>query len=231
MRKKSAGKIIELEGVHKTYSMGDVKVHALRGVTLHVHKGEYVSVLGPSGSGKSTLLHMMGLLDVPTQGKVFVDGVESAKMSEDEMAYVRGRKIGFVFQVFNLIPSLTALENVMLPMMIYDVEKKERERKACKLLEQLGMEKRANHKPMELSGGQMQRVAIARALANNPPIILADEPTGNLDSKTGDDVAEIFDALNKKGKTLIIVTHDEDIAKHADRIIKIRDGKLHAIRR
>lgn len=231
MRAKHSNKpkIVELEDVHKTYVMNDVVVHALRGVTLHVHKGEYVSILGPSGSGKSTLLHMMGLLDVPTKGKVYVDGVDSANMNEDEMAYVRGKKIGFVFQVFNLVPSLTALENVMLPMMIYDVDPEERKQKAYELLEQLDMENRALHKPMELSGGQRQRVAIARALANDPPIILADEPTGNLDSKTGDEVADIFDQLNLKGKTLIIVTHDEDIANHADRIIRIRDGKLHKL--
>ncbi len=227
MKHKGRDRIIELLDVHKSYAMGDAVVHALRGITLHVHRGEYISILGPSGSGKSTLLHMMGLLDVPTRGKVFVDRVDSANMSNDEMAHVRGKKIGFVFQVFNLVPSLTALENVMLPMMIYEVEKYEREKRAYELLERLGMENRALHKPMELSGGQRQRVAIARALANDPPIILADEPTGNLDSKTGDEVAEIFDELNKDGKTLIIVTHDKDIADHASRIIRIRDGTLH----
>ncbi|MGB9635471.1 MAG: ABC transporter ATP-binding protein, partial [Candidatus Micrarchaeia archaeon] len=185
-----------------------------------------ISILGPSGSGKSTLLHILGLLDTPTKGKVFVEEKEVSRISDDERAYIRGKKIGFVFQMYNLVPSLTAIENVMLPMMIYDVPKDIREMRAYQLLEQLGMENRAHHKPNELSGGQRQRVAIARALANDPAVILADEPTGNLDSKSGDEVVEIFNELNKKGKSLIIVTHDNDVASNAKRIIRIRDGRI-----
>jgi putative ABC transport system ATP-binding protein len=218
--------VLKLQDVSKKYVMGESTVYALREVNLDIHASEYTSILGPSGSGKSTMLHMLGLLDTPTTGKVFVDGIEVSRMSEDERAYIRGKKIGFVFQSYNLVNSLTAIENVMLPMIIYDVPKDVREERAYKLLEQLGMETRANHKPSELSGGQRQRVAIARALANDPSVILADEPTGNLDSKTGSEVVEIFNELNKKGKTLIVVTHDEDIAHNAKRIIRIKDGRI-----
>jgi len=202
------------------------KVVALKNVNLRINKGEYIAVLGPSGSGKSTLLHMMGILDVPTSGKIYIEGREVSQLSEDERARIRGKKIGFVFQLFNLIPSLTALENAALPMMVYGVEKEERERRARELLEKLGLGERLNHKPSELSGGQRQRVAIARALANNPEVILADEPTGNLESKSGHEVVEIFTKLNKEGKTVVVVTHDEDIAKHARRIIRIKDGEV-----
>ncbi|MEM0437975.1 MAG: ABC transporter ATP-binding protein [Candidatus Micrarchaeia archaeon] len=226
-RQKRENIILSLEGVSKEYVMGkDIVVSALCDVDLQVRRGEYVSVLGPSGSGKSTLLHIMGLLDLPTSGRVCIDGHCSWEMTEDERAYIRGKKIGFVFQVFNLVPSLTALENVALPMMIYNVPKEEREARATELLAQLGMGNRLDHKPNELSGGQRQRVAIARALANDPPIILADEPTGNLDSKTGEEVIGIFNELHRKGRTLIVVTHDEEIADHADRTIHIRDGMI-----
>ncbi|MGC8924168.1 MAG: ABC transporter ATP-binding protein [Candidatus Micrarchaeia archaeon] len=217
---------LELQNVSKEYVMGESIIHALREINLTIHMGEYISILGPSGSGKSTLLHILGLLDTPTKGKVFVEEKEVSRISDDERAYIRGKKIGFVFQMYNLVPSLTAIENVMLPMMIYDVPKDIREMRAYQLLEQLGMENRAHHKPNELSGGQRQRVAIARALANDPAVILADEPTGNLDSKSGDEVVEIFNELNKKGKSLIIVTHDNDVASNAKRIIRIRDGRI-----
>ncbi len=218
--------VIELEDVSKIYRMGHVRVWALKNVSLKINKGEYVAVLGPSGSGKSTLLHMMGILDVPTSGKIYVDGKEVSQLSEDERARIRGKKIGFVFQLFNLIPSLNALENVAIPMMIYGVGKKEREERARELLEKMGLGERLTHKPSELSGGQRQRVAIARALANQPDVILADEPTGNLDSKSGHEVVETFTKLNKEGKTVVVVTHDEDIAKHAKRIIRIKDGEV-----
>lgn len=224
MREKN---IIELRDVWKEYVMGkEVVVKALRGVNLGIKRGDYVSILGPSGSGKSTLLHMLGLLDVPTKGEVVIDGIKTSSMSDDERAYVRGHKIGFVFQTFNLIPSLSALENVALPLMIDGVPLDKRLARAEELLRQLGMGNRIHHKPMELSGGQRQRVAIARALVQDPPIILADEPTGNLDSKTGDEVVKIFDELNKRGKTLVIVTHDSYVAKHAKRILHIRDGNI-----
>jgi len=219
--------VISLEEVYKIYDMGGGNtVKALQGLDMKVYEGEHVSILGPSGSGKSTLLHMIGLLDVPTSGRICIDKQCTEMLSEDERARVRGKKIGFVFQAFNLINSLTALENVMLPMMIYDTPAHLREEKAMKLLEELEMGNRANHKPNELSGGQRQRVAIARALANDPSIILADEPTGNLDTKTGEEVVQIFEQLHEQGKTLVIVTHDEEIAHYADRIVRIRDGKI-----
>lgn len=218
--------VIELENVSKIYPMGHTRVVALKNVSLKIYKGDYVAVLGRSGSGKSTLLHMMGILDVPTSGKIYIDGNEVSQLGEDERARIRGKKIGFVFQLFNLIPSLTALENVAIPMMIYGVGKAEREKRAKELLEKLDLGERLFHKPAELSGGQRQRVAIARALANQPEVILADEPTGNLDSKSGYEVVETFTKLNKEGKTVVVVTHDEDIAEHAKRIVKIKDGEV-----
>ncbi len=207
--------------------MGEgVRVHALRGVNFEIHKGDYISILGPSGSGKSTLLHILGLLDVPTKGRVIIDGIDTSSMNDDERAHVRGHKIGFVFQTFNLIPSLSAIENVALPMMIEGIPEDVRLERAEQVLKSLGMGNRLYHKPSELSGGQRQRVAIARALINDPPIILADEPTGNLDSKTGEDVVRIFDELNRRGKTLVVVTHDPDVARHAKSIMHIRDGRI-----
>lgn len=222
----AAREIIRLESVWKTYTMGESPIHALRDFSLAVHEGDYMAIFGPSGSGKSTLLHMMGLLDVPTRGKIYVDEEDVSRLPENQLARIRGKKIGFIFQVFNLVPSLTALENVALPMMIYGVPKYEREKRAEELLVSLDMGNRLNHLPSELSGGQRQRVAIARSLANNPEVILADEPTGNLDSKTGEEVVEIFNRLDREGKTLVVVTHDPDIARNAEEIIRIRDGML-----
>ncbi len=218
--------IIRLENVCKFYQMGETKVEALKALSLAVHENDYMAIFGPSGSGKSTLLHMMGLLDVPSSGKVFIDEIDVSQMPENKLARIRGKKIGFIFQVFNLVPSLTALENVALPMMIYGVPKEEREKRAAKLLTSLDMGDRLKHLPSELSGGQRQRVAIARSLANNPEVILADEPTGNLDSKTGSEVVEIFNELHRQGKTLIVVTHDPDIARNTDEIVRIRDGQI-----
>jgi len=226
MAKAPGSPVLQLEGIWKTYTMGGAEVHALRDFSMEVRAGEYISVLGPSGSGKSTLLHMMGLLDVPTKGQVLIDGIDVSEMGEDRRAGLRGKKIGFVFQVFNLVPSLTALENVALPLMIAGVRRDAREAKAAKALRELGMGDRLSHLPGELSGGQRQRVAIARALVNDPELVLADEPTGNLDTKTGDEVVRIFNELNAEGKTLIVVTHDEDIAEHAGRTVRIRDGML-----
>jgi putative ABC transport system ATP-binding protein len=217
--------IIQLEDVWKTYDTG-VKVDALRGINLSIFSGEFLSIIGPSGSGKSTLLHLIGLLDTPTKGKVFVNGQEVSRLSDEELARLRNRYFGFVFQTFNLIPSLTALENVEVPMALAGIPKEERIKRAKELLEKLGLGNRLNHKPSQLSGGQKQRVAIARALANNPEVILADEPTGNLDSKSGEQVMEIFNQLHQEGKTLVIVTHDRQIASHAERKIYLKDGRI-----
>ena len=197
---------------------------ALRGVSLRIKDGEYVAIMGPSGSGKSTLLHIMGLLDTPTRGRVLLDGRDVSKLSEGERAVIRRRKIGFVFQAFNLIPHLTVLENVELPLMLDGVPRGERRKKAEEILKSVGLGDRLHHYPSQLSGGQKQRVAIARALINNPSIILADEPTGNLDSKTGEVILDLFDDLHGQGHTLVVVTHDEEVAERADRVIKIRDG-------
>ncbi len=214
--------LIELKNVWKEYENGRVK--ALQGVNLKIDKGERVAILGPSGSGKSTLMHVMGCLDKPSKGKVFLKGKDVSKFGSDELAKVRGKTIGFVFQFFYLVPSLTALENVMLPMIF--IGKKDR-KKAEELLKMFGLEKRLYHFPNQLSGGERQRVAIARALANDPEIILADEPTGNLDSKTGEEIIKILITLNKEyGKTLIVVTHDKSLAKKMERIIHIKDGKI-----
>lgn len=218
--------LIRLENVCKYYQMGETKVEALKDFSMTIHENDYMAIFGPSGSGKSTLLHMMGLLDIPSSGKIFVDEVDVSEMPENQLARIRGKKVGFIFQVFNLVPSLTALENVALPMMIYDVPKYEREKRAEELLISLDMGNRMSHLPGELSGGQRQRVAIARSLANNPEVILADEPTGNLDSKTGEEVVEIFNRLHKEGKTLVIVTHDPDIARNSEEIVRIKDGQL-----
>lgn len=221
---KEAKEVLKLVNVSKIYDMGAVKLSALDKVSFTVHEGELICVLGPSGSGKSTLLHIMGLLDTPTSGARYIDNIDTTRMSEPDQAKVRGRKIGFVFQRFNLIPNLTAAENVELPMVLADIPN--RKQKARKILESLGMSDRLDHYPSQLSGGQMQRVAIGRALVNEPEIILADEPTGNLDSKTGKEVLEILKTLHEQGKTILIITHDESITKIAESIIRLRDGKV-----
>lgn len=219
--------VVRLEEIKKSYQMGkNVVVNALRGVNLTVKQGDFMSILGPSGSGKSTLLHMVGLLDTPTSGKRYIDGIDTTTMSEDEQARIRGLKIGFIFQTFNLIPSLTALENVELPLMLCRGGCPGRKEQAAELLRQVGLGERLNHHPNELSGGQRQRVAIARALVNKPELVLADEPTGNLDSKTGEDILDILKDLNKQGKTVVIITHDEYITKVTKRVVHLRDGMI-----
>ncbi len=218
--------IIELNDVKKIYRMGEVDVPALNGVSLKIKQGEFIAIMGPSGSGKSTLMNMVGCLDVPTQGKIFLDGKDISKMSESGLAQIRGKKIGFVFQKFNLLSTLTALENVTMPMMFQNVDENVRRKKGVELLDLVGLEKRSSHKPSELSGGQQQRVAIARSLANDPEVILADEPTGNLDTKTGRDIMVMLKKLHNDGKTIIMVTHDPDVGKHAKRIVLIKDGMV-----
>ncbi len=206
--------VLKLENVWKSYHMGHEQVDALRGVSFAVHEGDYFAVVGPSGSGKSTLMHILGLLDTPTQGKVFIDSIDATKMPEERLASLRGKKIGFIFQSFHLVGSLTALENVALPAMLAGIPEEERLARAKKILMDLGMGDRLHHLPGELSGGQRQRVAIARSLMNSPSLLLADEPTGNLDSASGGEVLKIFDELHKQGKTVIIVTHDPTVASH-----------------
>ena len=219
--------IIELKDVWKTYKVGSVKVNALAGITLTIKKGEFISIMGPSGSGKSTTMNMIGCLDIPTRGTIRLKGKDISKMTESELAQIRGKTIGFIFQQFNLIRTLTAKENIILPMIFQNIPSKTRNKKAEELLRMVGLKERANHKPTELSGGQQQRVAIARALANETEVILADEPTGNLDSKTGEAVMNFLDELHKKkGTTIILVTHDAEVARHAEKIIHIRDGKI-----
>ena len=219
--------IIKLENVWKIYKLGEVDVYALRGLNLTVKEGEFVAIIGPSGAGKSTTLNMIGCLDLPTKGKVYLDGKDVSKLSEDELAKIRGKKIGFVFQTFNLISSLNALENVMVPMIFQNVERSKAIQRAKHLLSIVGLEKRMYHKPSQLSGGERQRVAIARALANDPEIILADEPTGNLDSRTSEEIIDMFAKLHDDfGKTLVIITHELDIAKKAKRIERLQDGQI-----
>lgn len=219
--------LIDIRNVWKIYKMGDVEVAALRGLNFSVKKGEFVSIMGPSGSGKSTAVNMVGALDIPSKGHIFLDCKDIAKMSESDLAQIRGRKIGFIFQQFNLILTLSALENVMLPMMFQNTPRTERLERAKKLLEMVGLGDRTHHKPTELSGGQQQRVAIARALSNDPDVVLADEPTGNLDTRTGTQVMEMLAKLHKnEGKTIIMVTHDKKVADHADRIEFLKDGQI-----
>jgi len=206
--------------------MGQSTVKALDGVSTKIEKGDFVVIVGPSGSGKSTLMNMVGALDLATEGEIYLDGRDIEKLVESNLAQIRGKKIGFVFQTFNLIPTLTALGNVALPMIFQGVSKEEREKRANEILKMVHLEHRKDHFPNELSGGERQRVAISRALANNPDVILADEPTGNLDSKTGLEIMDIFQKLNKQGKTIILVTHDLNMTKYASKIIKIRDGKI-----
>jgi putative ABC transport system ATP-binding protein len=225
--KKKKDIIIELKDVWKIYEMGAVRVPALQGLDMKVEKGAFVSVMGPSGSGKSTAMNMIGCLDIPTKGEIYLDGQNIANLHESDLAQIRGKKIGFIFQKFNLINSLSALENVMLPMIFQDKNLDERIKKAKELLKLVELANRMHHKPNELSGGQQQRVAIARALANNPEVVLADEPTGNLDSKSGENVMGFIKKLHEKeGKTIIVVTHSEDIAKMADRMCILKDGKI-----
>jgi putative ABC transport system ATP-binding protein len=219
--------IIELKSVWKTYKMGDNEVHALHGINLEVIPGEFLAIQGPSGSGKSTAMNLIGCLDVPTKGEILLDGQNISKMSESNLATIRGRKIGFIFQKFNLIETLTALENVTLPMTFQGIPEEKRLERAKKLLTQFGLGDRMDHKPNQLSGGQQQRVAIARSLAIDPPVILADEPTGNLDSKTGREVMLFLRELNEhQGKTIVLVTHDDVLARAADRIASLKDGTI-----
>ena len=219
--------IIKLENVWKIYKMGEVRVNALRGVDLKIRKSEFLAIMGPSGCGKSTAVNLIGSLDVPSKGKVFLEGKDISKMSESALAQLRGKKIGFIFQQFNLINTLSALENVALPLVFQGGNRQQRMERASYLLESVELGDRMHHKPSELSGGQQQRVAIARSLANDPEVILADEPTGNLDSKTGETVMSFLEKLNRKeGKTIIMVTHDKNVARHADRIEFLKDGKI-----
>ena len=219
-------KVIEIQNIVKHYQIGSVIVKALRSVSINIDKNEYVAIMGPSGSGKSTLMNLLGCLDTPTSGTYILNGIDVSKMEDDYLAEIRNKEIGFVFQTFNLLPRYTALENVTLPLIYAGVPKHEREELAVETMRQVGLADRMTHKPNELSGGQRQRVAIARALVNKPSIILADEPTGNLDSKTSVDIMGLLDDIHKKGNTVILVTHEEDIAKHAARIVRLLDGEI-----
>lgn len=218
--------VIEIAGVTKLYRMGEEIIQALRGVALSIRRNEYLAIMGPSGSGKSTLMNMLGCLDTPTAGEYYFNSKSVAHMDDDELADIRNREIGFVFQTFNLLPRSNALHNVELPLIYAGMKPQERRERAVVALENVGLGNRMHHKPNELSGGQRQRVAIARALVNNPSIILADEPTGNLDSKTGVEIMALFEQLYEQGNTIIVVTHEEDIARHARRIVRLRDGLI-----
>jgi putative ABC transport system ATP-binding protein len=218
--------IIETRDLWKTYVMGSEEIHALRGVNIEIDKGEYVAIMGPSGSGKSTLMNLIGCLDTPTKGSYLLNGKQVSQMNDNELARIRNEEIGFVFQTFNLLPRASALHNVELPLIYAGVAAKDRQERAKEALRKVELEQRMSHRPNELSGGQRQRVAIARALVNNPSILLADEPTGNLDSKTGVEIMALFDRLHSGGNTIILVTHEADIAAHARRVIHIRDGQV-----
>ncbi|MCT4645270.1 MAG: ABC transporter ATP-binding protein [Carboxylicivirga sp.] len=218
--------MIEIADIKKFYYVGAEVVKALQGVDLSIQKGEYVAIMGPSGSGKSTLMNIIGALDTPTGGKYVLNGTDVSRLTDDALAEIRNKEIGFVFQTFNLLPRYTALENAILPLIYAGVSKQEREKRGKAVMESVGLEDRMNHRPNEMSGGQRQRVAVARALVNNPSIILADEPTGNLDSKTSVDIMRLFDEIHQQGNTIILVTHEEDIAQHAHRIIRLRDGLI-----
>lgn len=216
--------VIDIENITKEYVMGEETIHALRGVTLQIRRNEYLAIMGPSGSGKSTLMNMLGCLDTPSSGRYEFNGKSVSDMDGDELADIRNREIGFVFQTFNLLPRSTSLRNVELPLIYAGIDPEEREERATRALTDVGLGDRLTHKPNELSGGQRQRVAVARALVNNPSIILADEPTGNLDSKTGEEIMALFESLYQNGNTVILVTHEADIARHARRAVHLRDG-------
>lgn len=219
--------VIAMENIHRIYEGGGVPTHALRGVSLRVGAGEFLSIMGPSGSGKSTLMHIIGCLDTPTSGRYRLEGIDVSELKDDELAEIRSSRIGFVFQSFNLLPRATVLRNVMLPLLYHETPASDRERRACAALEAVGLPPEYfDHRSNELSGGQMQRVAIARALVNNPALILADEPTGNLDSATSHLIMQTFQKLKGEGKTIVLITHDPEVAQWADRIVHIRDGKL-----
>ncbi|MFZ1947743.1 MAG: ABC transporter ATP-binding protein [bacterium] len=218
--------IISMRKITKTYEMGEAQVQALRSVDVEVLDGEFIAIVGPSGSGKSTLMNLIGCLDRPTEGEYYLDGDKVSELSDDDLAHIRNKKIGFVFQTFNLLPRTNCLHNVELPLLYSNVPRKERERKAMEMLTRVGLAERVYHNPNELSGGERQRVAIARALVNDPAIVLADEPTGNLDSRTGSEIMGILTALNKEGKTIVLVTHERYIADFSSRIIALRDGTV-----
>jgi len=218
--------LIRTEDLWKTYEMGSEKIHALHGVTFELNKNEYIAIMGPSGSGKSTLMNLIGCLDSPTKGNYYLNGKLVSDMDDDELAYIRNREIGFVFQTFNLLPRASALQNVELPLTYAGIPSSQRREMANRAMDQVELGSRKHHKPNELSGGQRQRVAIARALVNNPSIILADEPTGNLDSKTGQEIMALFKRLHQEGNTIVLVTHEAELAHHANRIVHILDGKI-----
>ena len=218
--------LIDIRDITKFYQMGQEEVHALSGVNLGVERGEYVAIMGPSGSGKSTLMNLIGCLDTPTSGSYVLNGREVARMTDDELAAIRNQEIGFVFQTFNLLPRTTAIQQVELPLVYAGLPRRERRERAVASLQAVGLGDRMTHHPNEMSGGQRQRVAVARALINNPSILLADEPTGNLDSQTGNEIMGLFEQLNLRGNTIVLVTHEEDVAAHARRIVRLRDGKV-----
>ncbi|MBU2939550.1 ABC transporter ATP-binding protein [Lacinutrix sp. C3R15] len=218
--------VIEIKNIIRDFKLGTETVHVLKGIDLNIERGDYVAIMGPSGSGKSTLMNLLGCLDTPTDGNYLLNGQDVSKMSDDQLADIRNKEIGFVFQTFNLLPRTTALDNVALPMVYAGISKTARHARAAEVLEDVGLADRMDHRPNQLSGGQRQRVAVGRALVNKPSIILADEPTGNLDSKTGEEIMGLFDTIHKAGNTVIMVTHEEEIADHAHRVIRLRDGLI-----